>query len=190
MKKSDIPVYNDPDSFEQLGDQAKFPNNTQFMVYNPLLHRYFLTEEGLSHYGIDVHRKYVTDNPNKVEELIQKTSKKVYDYIQYKAGRDCYHVQMYRIATAPKTIYPDQYTMRKQFEELLADQARYLVENSDSARYSRANIENDEAMPLRPEEALRDVSDMSPETIRTLEALGLTRWFALQRGLRLDTTKY
>ena|GEM_PF-1939935 len=192
MRKSDIPFYNDPDDFADDSPKYpnKFPNNTQFMTYNPLLHRYHLTEEALSHYGIDVQRKYVTDNPNKVQELIQKTSKKVYDYIQYKSGRDCYHVQMYRIATAPPTIYPDQYYMRKQFEELLADQARYLVENSDSARFSRANIENDDAMPLRPEEALRDVSDMSPECIRTLETLGLTRWFKLQAFVRLDPTKY
>lgn len=53
------------------------------MVYNPFLHRYFLTIEGLAHYGIDAERKYIIDNKNKINELIEKTSKKVYDYIRY-----------------------------------------------------------------------------------------------------------
>lgn len=51
------------------------------MVYNPFLHRYFLTIEGLAHY--DAERKYISDNKNKINELIEKTSKKVYDYIRY-----------------------------------------------------------------------------------------------------------
>ncbi len=53
------------------------------MVYNPFLHRYFLTIEGLAHYGIDAERKYISDNKNKINELIEKTSKKVYDHIRY-----------------------------------------------------------------------------------------------------------
>jgi len=191
MRKSDVPFYNDPDDFAE--DSPKYPNkfpcDTQYMEYNPLLHRYFLNEAGLSHYNIDT-RKYITDSPDPVRELIQKTSKKVYDYIQYKAGRTCYHIQMYRIATAPKTIYPDQYFMRKQFEEALADQARWLVDNSDSARYSTASVEGDEAMPMKPEDIVRDVSDMAKETIRTLETLGLLRWFKAVRFERLDHDKF
>ena len=188
MKKEDVPFVLDPDGFTE---NTTFPVSTQYMVYNPLLHRYYLTEAGLSRYNIDANRKYITDSPNKVQELIEKTSKKIYDYIQYKAGRKCYHIQMYRIAAAPKTIYPDQYFMRKQFEEVLADQARYLVESGDSARYSRASIDADgEAMPVRPEDAVRDTSDISPEAIRTLETLGLTRWFKVPQFTPLDYTKF
>lgn len=188
MKKSDILFYNDPEDF--INGDNKFPCDTQYMEYNPLLHRYFLTPEGLSYYGIDAERRYASINPNKVQELIQKTSKKVYDCIQYKAGRKCYQLQMYRIATAPKTIYPDQYFMRKQFEEALAEQARWLVENGDSAKYSGSNIENGTKQVLPPEQQYPDFSDISPETMRTLETLGLLRWFKVSEFSRLSLDEY
>ena len=188
MKKEDIPFYNDPEDFED-GDN-KFPCDTQYMVYNPMLHRYFLTAEGLMKYGINAERMYASTNPNKIQELIEKTSKKVYDTIQYKSGQKCYQVQMYRIATAPPTIYPDQYFMRKQFEEALAAQARHIVENGDSAQYSGHNMENGSAPVLPVEEQLRDLSDISKETLRTLETLGLTRWFSVGQYMRPDLSKY
>lgn len=189
MKKSDIPFYNDPEDF--VDGKNKFPCDTEYMVYNPLLHRYYLTPAGLMYYGIDAERRYASTNPDKINELIQKTSKKVYDYIQYKAGRKCYQVQMYRIATAPKTIYPDQYYMRKQFEEALAEQARFIVDTGDSAKYSRTNMENEDVqMPIKPEDQMRDTSDMAKETIRTLDTLGLTRWFKVPEFLMLNVDEY
>lgn len=98
---------------------------------------------------------------------------------------------MYRIATVPKTIYPDQYFMRKQFEQALIDQARFIIENGDSARVGRYNAESE--MPQvqpRPDDNIRDNSDMSPECIRTLETLNLTRWFATSRTVNPDLSKY
>ena len=189
MRREDIPTYNDPDDFEK--ENRKYPCNTQYMVYNPLLHRYCLTPQGLLYYGIDAERYYVSTNPNKVQELIEKTSKKVYDYIQYRAGRRSYQVQLYRIATAPASIYPDQYYMRKQFEEALAEQARWIVECGDSAKWSRVNMETSEenVVPIKPEEQVRDTSDMAKETIRTLETLGLLRWLNYN-GYPLDVNKY
>ena len=188
MKKEEIPFYNDPEDFEN--GVNKFPCNTQYMIYNPLLHRYFLTSEGLMKYGVDAERFYASTNPNKIQELIEKTSKKVYDTIQYKTGRKCYQVQMYRIATAPTTIYPDQYQMRKQFEEALAEQARWIVENGDAAKYSSYDMEKGPAQVQPVEQQLRDLSDISKETLRTLETLGLTRWFTVGQMLFLDPTKY
>ena len=85
MKLSDIPVYNDPDDFQE--GEVKYPCSTQYMVYNPLEHKYFLTEEALEYYGIDVQRKYVSDSPDKTREFIEKVTKKVYDYIAYKSGK-------------------------------------------------------------------------------------------------------
>lgn len=184
MKKQDIPFYNDPTDFEN-GDN-KYPCDTQYMEYNPMLHRYYLTPEGLNKYGIDAGRLYVSSNPNKIQELIELTSKKVYDYIQYKVGIKCYNLMMYRIATAPNIIYPDKYYMRKQFEEALANQARWLCENGDSARYSFVNIASGEK-PV--EDIARDNSDIAKETIRTLETLRLTRWFTVGRVM-LDNSKY
>lgn len=189
MKKSDIKFYLDPDGFED--GKAEYPCDTQFMVYNPMLHRYFLTVEALQNYGLDAERRYISSSPNKVQELIEKTSKKVYDYINYKAGFSRYQIMLYRIATAPKTIYPDRYFMRKQFEQALIDQAKYIIENGDSARVSRYNAESEaSSVPLKPDDNYRDFSDMSPETIRTLDALNLTRWFAVGSCVNLDLNKY
>ncbi len=56
MKKEDISYYNDPEDFEQ--GKNKYPCNTQYMIYNPMLHRYFLTAEGLMKYGVDAERFY------------------------------------------------------------------------------------------------------------------------------------
>lgn len=188
MKKVDIPYYNDPEDFEE--ENNLFPCDTQYMVYDPLLHRYFLTPEGLNKHGIDAENLYVSSNSNKIQELIEKTSKKVYDYIQYKSGFRLYEVQMYRIATAPKTIYPSQYAMRKQFEEALAEQARYICEVGDSARYSGINLESGQQTNVNPQDQYRDVSDISKETIRTLETLGLTKWFSIPSRVILDKNKF
>lgn len=185
MRKEDIPYYNDAEDFENGGN--KYPCDTQYMVYNPMLHRYYLTPEGLNKYGIDAERLYVSNNPNKVQELIEKTSKKVYDYIQYKSGVKCYPLMMYRIATAPTVIYPDQYYMRKQFEEALADQARWLCENGDSARYSLVNIVEGQVVK---DDGVRDMGDISKETMRTLDTLNLTRWFTVSPNIFLDNSKY
>ena len=186
MRKQDVPYYDDPTGFENGGN--KYPCDTQYMVYNPMLHRYYLTPDALNKYGIDAERMYASSNPNKIQELIEKTSKKVYDYIQYKAGVKCYPLMMYRIATAPAVIYPDQYYMRKQFEEALADQARFICENGDSARYSLVNMVDGQVM--QKDDGLRDTSDMSKETMRTLETLNLTKWFTVSQNVILDPNKY
>lgn len=191
MRKEDIPYYTDPDSFIELGDKARFPCDTQYMIYNPMLHRYFLTVEGLQQYGLDAERRYISDSADKITELIEKTSKKVYDYINYRAGFSRYQIMLYRIAAAPTTIYPDRYFMRKQFEGALIDQARFIIENSDSARFSRYDMDAEvQQPPLRPEDNIRDNSDMSPECIRTLEALNLTRWFNVGYFTKPDLSKY
>lgn len=186
MKKEDVPVYNDPDDFIRLGDDAKFPCDTQYMEYNPMLHRYSLTVQGLQYYGVDIS----VLQADELNLFIDKVSKKVYDYIQYRSGWRGYQVQMYRIATAPKTIYPNQYYMRKQFEQALAEQARFLIENGDSAMVSSYRLTETPRPPNPPHSLHRDTSDIAPETIRTLETLGLTRWFMPAQFIRLDPNKF
>jgi hypothetical protein len=178
-------AYNDPDDFLRLGDKVVYPCDTQYMVYNPLLRRYILTPSALIQRGADV-GEFKNDE---LKYFLEKVSKKVYDYIQYKAGRKCYEVQTYRIAVAPKTIYPSQYAMRKQFEEALIYQALYLIANGDPAEVSTFNMDGKvEQKP--PEETWRDTSDMSPECIRTLDTLGLTKWFTIGQFVYLDESKY
>ena len=188
MLQSQIPTYNDPTDFES-GNNT-YPCNTQYMVYNGLEHKYYLTEEALSYYGIDVQRKYINPIPNKTQHFIRLVTKKIYDTINYKCGYQNFQVQTYRIAVAPKTIYQDQYAFRKAFEEILVSQARWLIDNGDSSQYSYDNMEKGQKIGTKPEEDWRNLSDISPEALRSLEYLGLLRWFTLTPNRTLDTTKY
>lgn len=183
-----VPTYNDPMGF--MEGNAKYPCNTQYMVYNPLEHKYYLTEEALSFYGLDVETLYPSTSNNKVQEFIYKVTKKIYDYIAYKSGWKNRAVQMYRIATAPKTIYADQYAFRKDFERVLVAEAQWILNNGDSAQYSPYDMEKGQIPNGKPEEDWRNTSDIAPEAQRTLEFLGLTRWFTLWQLPVLDQNKY
>ena len=188
MKKEDIPFYSDPADFENGGNT--YPCNTQFMVYNPLLHEYFLTEEALNYYGVDAERRYVSDSPNKTRELIEKATKKIYDTIRYMSGWQNFEVQLYRIAISHTKACKDEYYFRKQFEMALVEQARYIINSGDPLKYSQANMEAGQQKPLLPEEMVRNLDDISPEALRTLESLGLTRWFTLWQFHFIDGNKY
>lgn len=186
MKQSDVPIYDDPTDFEE-GD-ASYPCSTQYMVYNALQHRYFLTEQAINYYGINID-KYITDSNNPLQDLIIKTTKKIYEYIQYKAGFNLATTQFYRIAIASKAICSSQYQFRKDFEQVLKYEAEWLVTNGDSAKYSTNNMATPQK-PLPPSEEFRDTSDIAPESIRILEGYGLTRWFTRCTYLNPDESKY
>lgn len=188
MKKSDVPFYNDPSDFE--AGENSYPCSTQYMTYDPLQHKYFLTEEALNLHGIDVIKRYISRSPNKMQEFIRLVTDTVYDYIQYKAGWKNFQVMLYRIAVCPKQIYQDPYAFRKQFEEVLLIQAQYLIENGCSANYSGVNLARGKKDGIPPENEFRDNSSVSPRAINKLDFMGLTRWFSLSQWLRLDTDKY
>ena len=92
MKFKDVPVYNDPTDF--IDGNNQYPCSTQYMVYDPLQHKYFLTEECLNYHGIDVERRYISSAPNKMREFIELVTKKIYDYIQYTAGWKNFQVML------------------------------------------------------------------------------------------------
>ena len=188
MIQANIPVYNDPTDFE--GGNNTYPCSTQYMTYNGLVHKYFLTEEALNKAGIDVERRYIYNGQNKTEHFIELVSKKIYNYICYKAGWANFQVQLYRIATAPKQITGDQYTFRKEFENILLAEAQWLIDNQDSAQYSIADIEKGEKNGKKPEEDWEDTSDIAVEAKRQLHFLGLDRWFTLAPNRILDGNKY
>lgn len=187
MRFEDIPNYNDPNDF--AGGDVKYPCNTQFMVYNPLEHKYFLTDEALDYYGIDVERKYVSDNPNKRREFIAKVTKKVYDYIAYKAGWNSFPVMQYRIAQSLGKMY-DKYEFRKQFELALISQAQFLIENGDSAKFSLNNLEKGVIDAKNPRDEFMDTGDIANETKRSLHFLGLDRWFRIYQVWGLNKDEY
>lgn len=186
MKQSDVPIYDDPTDFEE--GTATYPCSTQYMVYNGMQHRYYLTEQAINYYGINID-KYITDSNNPLNDLIEKATKKIYEYIQWRAGWNLASTQFYRIATAPKTIFDSQYQFRKDFEQALRYEAEWLVTNGDSAKYSTNNMANPQK-PLSPSEEFRDTSDIAPESIRILDGYGLTRWFTQYVMLKPDDTKY
>ncbi len=188
MTKEQVPFYKDPKDFEN-GNNL-YPCSTQFMVYNPMLHKYFLTEECLNLHGVDVERRYISNSPNKMREFITLVTDTIYDYIQYKAGWKNFQVMLYRIAVAPRQIYQDPYAFRKQFEEVLLIQAEYIIENGVSSNYSAVNLIKGKPKAEAPENEFRDNSSVSPRAINKLDFMGLTRWFSLPQFVRLDTNKY
>lgn len=188
MKINNVPVYNDPTDFQ--GGENNYPCSTQYMRYDPMLHKYFLTEEALALHGIDAERQYLSSSPNKTREFISLVTDTVYDYIQYKAGWKNFQVMLYRIAVVPKQIYQDPYTFRKQFEEALLIQAQYLIDNGCSGNFSAVNLAKGKPSGVKPEDEFRDNSSVSPRTINKLEFMGLTRWFSIPQWIRLDTDKY
>ena len=186
MKQIDVPTYNDPTDFG--GDNIQYPCSTQYMYYNGLEHKYYLTREGLAYYGLDVENKYISDNPNKVQEFLTLVTKKVYDYVRWAAGYNNAQTQIYRIAIAKTGAYSgDQYAFRKDFEEALVYEARWLLENGDTARCLDAD---NKQTNIPPEQKQMDTTDISPETIRTLTYLGLNRWYTLCQWYNLDDAKY
>ena len=187
MKQVNVPFYTEQ-QFEN--GEATYPCSSKYMEYHGMEHKYYLTAEALAYYGIDVERRYISSSNNKVTEFIDKVTQKVYNYIQYKSGWKNYGVQMYRIAKGIAKPYNDAYTYRKEFERALVEQAKYLIENGDSAKYSAYNMEQGERQPLKPEEEFRDNSDIATETKRILDFLGLTRWFSLGSLAALDPNQY
>lgn len=188
MKQINVPVYNDPVDFEN--GENLYPCSTQYMVYNGLTHKYFLTEEALNRAGIDVERRYIYSGQNKTQHFIELVSKKIYNYICYKAGWANFQVQLYRIAIAPTQIVSDKYSFRKEFENILLAEAQWLIDNQDSAQYSAEDMEKGKNNGVKPEEEWENTSDIAVEAKRQLSFLGLDRWFTLAPNIILDTNKY
>ena len=187
MIQANVPFYNDPNGFD---GSEKYPCSTQYMFYNGLTHKYYLTEEALNQAGIDVERRYIYNGQNKTQHFIEIVSKKIYDYICYKAGWANFQTVMYRIATAPKNVTGDSYAFRKEFESILLAEAQWLIDNQDSAQYSAEDMEKGKNNGVKPEEEWENTSDIAVEAKRKLHFLGLDRWFTLVPNRRLDTTKY
>jgi hypothetical protein len=186
MTQSQVPIYNDPVDFES--GETIFPCSTQYMIYNPLLHRYFLTTKALVENDIEIGEM----QPDKLNLFIKKVSGAVYNYIVDKAGQRNFHIMCWRIATAPTYIFPDKYTMRKQFEEALIAQARFFIQNEDVREVARVDLAQGIPQPnLQPiGTERRDNLHMSPVCIEILDTLGLTRWFRSTYYGKLDINKY
>jgi len=188
--------YVDPCDFrrgkDKLGNELKFPCDTQYMVYDPLVQRYHLTEHALIQNGLTFTEFMGDKNLNR---FLEKVSKKIDDIIyQFVKNQEVHRVIRYRIATAPKTIYPNQYAMRREFERgVLLAQARFMLEQEDANQISRAYIDRDGKLQLHTidrNDGSIDVSDIAPEALRTLEKLGMLRWFNVSQFFHLDPSSF
>lgn len=170
MTKKDIPVYTDPDSFEELGENVKYPCSTNYMVYNPLTHRYYLTAEALINFGIDAERDYLSDAPNKLTAFVEEITDDVYGVVMRLAPFN-YRYMCYLIASGRALHFPDRYAARKQFERALLYQAGYRIKNIDVREVNGIDLENNNNIYFK--QLRRELRHVSPKTLDILQGLGL-----------------
>ena len=170
MTKKDIPVYSDPDSFEELAVRAKYPCTTEYMEYDPLLHRYFLTVQTLQNYGIDAENAYTSDRPQKTRQFIEEVTEDVYGVIMRLAPFN-YRYHCAQIAQAHSVQFGDRYTARKQFEKALVYQAVYKLDNIDVRDVSGIDLENGNSIYYK--QLRKELRHISPKTLDILHGLGV-----------------
>lgn len=170
MKRKDIPDYMDPSDFEMLAENAKYPCSTERMTYDPLLHKYFITQDALLDFGVDVGDDYDSDNTNKVRQFIEEVTEDVYGVMMRLAPFN-YEYNCYLVAQSLSRQYPSRYAARKQFEKALLYQAQYKVRNIDVRDFSGVDIEN--GKNLSRQTLQRELRHISPKTLDILRGLGL-----------------
>lgn len=169
MLQEKIPIVTDPDSFE-TGQAISFPCSTQYMRYNGLLHKYYLTLEALQKYGIDVEDSYISSSPERVNRFIEEVTEDVYGVIMKLAPFN-YQFNSYLIAQSITRQYPDKYTARKQFERALIYQAEYKIINIDVRDINGIDIENGNS--IYHKQLRKELRHVSPKALDILQGLGL-----------------
>lgn len=112
--------------YTETPPNAVYPHDTERMRYNKDDHRYYLTEAGLSHHGIEF-------DPEKAEWLIRTATSHVYSYITLMAQTraDLMH---YRIAKSLFGRYKSPREGRLEVERILALQAEYINDFGDAKK--------------------------------------------------------
>lgn len=169
MTSKDIPIYLDPDSFETLGSSVKYPCSTNFMKYDCMMHRYYLTTEALQNQGIDVESDYLSDAADKIGQFIEEVTDDVYGVIMHLAPFN-YRYHCAQIAMS-KSLHFDRYTARKQFERALLYQARYKLDNMDVRDVNGIDLEGNNNIYFK--QLRRELRHVSPKCLDILHGLGL-----------------
>lgn len=162
-----VMTLSDPSDFMIEGIDIKYPVNTQYMTYNPLTHRYYLTIEALDEHSID-YDSY-SEAVNKAQDFINEVTNDLYGLMLDVAPFN-YQYNTYLVASS-RSYHFDKYTARKMFEEALIAQARYKMDNLDVRRINGVDIENNNQIyhkVLRKEHR-----HISPIAIEKLKGLGL-----------------
>lgn len=169
MRKEDIPEYTDPDSFYESGT-VKYPCSTEFMTYNPLTHRYYLTQQALENYGIDVRLCGNALLPGNSDSFIDEVTEDVYSVIMRLAPFN-YRYHCAQIAQSRSLQFGDRYTARKQFEKALVYQAQYKLLNVDVRDINGIDFENYNSIYFK--QLRKELRHISPRTLDILHGLGL-----------------
>ncbi len=170
MKKSDIPTYTDPDDFSDLGGRAKFPCSTEYMIYDPLMHRYYLTEQALENSGIDATMCGNSVVKGNSTDFISEVTADVYGVIMRLAPFN-YRYHCAQIAQSRSLQFGDRYTTRKQFEKALLYQAQYKLLNVDVRDINGIDFENYNSIYYK--QLRKELRHVSPKTLDILHGLGL-----------------
>lgn len=170
MRSKNIPFYIDPDSFEALGDNAKYPCTTNLMIYNALTHRYYLTLEALNNFGVDVETDYMNESPNKINQFIEEVTDDIYGIMMRLAPFN-YEYNCYLVAQSLSRQFRDKYAARKQFEKALLYQAQYKINNIDVRDINGLDLENNNS--IYHKQLRKEFRHMSPKALDIIHGLGL-----------------
>lgn len=162
-----VPTYRDPDDFMIAGNRT-YPCTTQFMEYDALRHRYYLTVEALQENGISLDL-YTSSASDKTKDFIREVTDDLYQTIQDLAPFN-YRYNCYLVASST-SIMLDKYSARKEFEEALIAQARYKVDNLDPRKINGIDIENNQNIYFKT--LRKEHRHISPIAISKMKGLGL-----------------
>lgn len=118
--------------YDVIPKDAVFPCDTERMRYDKDAHRYYLTEAGLSHYGIDF-------DPQRVKWLTRKATDHIYSYIELMAQTK-YNFMCYRIAKSNFGRVKSKKEGRRELEEKLALQAEFINDFGDSKNTPKMTV--------------------------------------------------
>ena len=112
--------------YDEIPANAVYPCSTERMRYDKEDHRYYLTEAGLSHYGI-------VCEPRDVKRLIYSATDHLYSYIQVTAQTK-YNMMCYRIAKSYFGSTKSPREGRLEVERMLAKQAEFINDFGDAKK--------------------------------------------------------
>lgn len=167
MKQKDIPIYIDPDSFEDI--EAKYPCSTNLMEYRALMSRYYMTVEGLQFYGVNLDY-YASDASNKEKQFIEEVTDDLYGVMARLAPYN-YQYNCWLVAQSRSRQFPDLYTARKQFEKALIYQAQYKLKNIDVRDISGIDLESNNN--IYHKQLRKELRHISAKALDILQSLGL-----------------
>lgn len=137
----EAPYYTEEQIEEMEEKDMKFPYSDKYMVYDGLKRQYIPTESLLLKYGINLDeflRSSGSDSPVSLE--LEFISDQIYSYIDKTSGSTI-DILKYIIAKSFRRGM-SKYRFRLLFEEILAKQAKYYVDNDDLTKSSGVDIES------------------------------------------------